>query len=133
MKRLLTFAALLTALGVMAVAAAVVSAPAAADTGPSSYLCWNHDMTDPVAYLDTVADQMWATGKYIEPQAILGNVVGGTNIGAYHLVCNAPATLKMTDQALGGSGEVYGADLVAAYNKEHADTHNDLNVYHIWK
>lgn len=56
----------------------------------STYLCWNREMVDPVAYTDKVADAMWKTGNYFEPQAILGNVEGGTNIGAYHLVCNAP-------------------------------------------
>lgn len=134
MKRLLL--ALVLAAGFAVLAGTTRVAPAAAGDGPSSYLCWNHEMVDPVAYLDTVADEMWATGKYFEPQAILGNVVGGTNIGGYHLVCNAPSTLTMTDLGLGGSGEVYTADAVAAYHADHPATStvkNDLNVYHIYK
>lgn len=100
---------------------------------PSTYLCWNREMVNPVAYLDSTADEMWTTGRYIEPQAILGNVEGGTNIGAYHLVCNAPSTMSMTDLAIGGSGEVYMADQVAAYHKDHPANGNDLNIYHIYK
>lgn len=99
----------------------------------SSYLCWNHDMVNPVAYIDKTADTMWKTGNYIEPQAILGNVVDGTNIGAYHLVCNAPTTMQKTALALGGSGEVYTADTVAAYHADHPVNGNDLNIYHIYE
>lgn len=114
----------------------VTAAPAVpavpSDTISSSYLCWNRWMTNPVAYIDRTADTMWKTGNYVEPQAILGNVVGGTNIGAYHLVCNAPATMTMTDLGLGGSGEVYNAAAMAAYHATHPGG-NDLNVYHIWK
>lgn len=100
---------------------------------PSSYLCWNPWMVDPVAYLDSVVDDMWKTGNYLEPQAVLGNVVDGTNIGAYHLVCNAASTLKETEFAIGGSGEVYTPEAVAAYHNDHAFSGNDLNIYHIWK
>lgn len=102
------------------------------DTIASSFLCWNHDMVNPVAYIDKVADQMWQTGNYFEPQAILGNVEGGTNIGAYHLVCNAPSTMKPTGSGLGSSGEVYSPEMMQAYHHDHAGG-NDLNVYHIYK
>lgn len=105
--------------------------PAVPDLGPSTYLCWNHEMVDPVAYFDSVADQMWTTGNYFEPQAILGNVAGGTNIGAYHLVCNAPATMTPTGYGLGGSGEVYTPDTMTAYHTIHSGG-NDLNLYHIY-
>lgn len=102
------------------------------DTVASTYLCWNRDMVNPVAYTDKTADEMWKTGNYFEPQAVLGNVVGGTNIGAYHLVCNASSTMTITDVGLGGSGEVYAPDAMAQYHHDHA-AGNDLNVYHIWK
>lgn len=98
----------------------------------SSYLCWNHEMVNPIAYVDKVADTMWKTGNYFEPQAILGNVAGGTNVGAYHLVCNAPSTMTPTTLGLGGSGEVYSSELTALYHRDHAGG-NDLNLYHIWK
>jgi hypothetical protein len=98
----------------------------------SSYLCWNHEADNPVAYIDKVADQMWVTGNYFEPAAILGNVEGGTNIGAYHLVCKIPSGLAKTDAMLGGSGEVYGLAENVGYHLTHADG-NDLNLYHIWK
>lgn len=118
----------------IAAVVAFMAAGAGAGTGASSYLCWNHEMVNPVAYLDTTADAMWTTGNYFEPQAILGNVAGGTNIGDYHLVCNAPSTMKITEYALGGSGEVYAPEAVAAYHKDHLPaTGNDLNVYHIYK
>jgi hypothetical protein len=97
-----------------------------------SYLCWNREMIDPVAYDDPVADVMWQSGKYFEPQAIFGNVLDGTNIGAYHLVCNAPSTMVETELGVGGSGEIYDAAAMTAYHHEHAGG-NDLNVYHIWK
>jgi hypothetical protein len=117
----------------LTVAAAPVVVPAVPSAEiASSYLCWNREMVNPVAYIDKTADQMWKTGNYLEPQAILGNVAGGTNLGAYHLVCNAPATMHQTDLGLGGSGEVYSAEVMAAYHAEHSGG-NDLNVYHIWK
>ena len=133
MKKLVLLLALVTLVGAV-VALSVPSPTKAVGNDPGSYLCWNHDMVNPVAYDDTVADEMWKTGKYLEPQAILGNVVDGTNIGAYHLVCNAPSTLKMTETSLGGSGEVYSAVDTAAFHKDHwAGGNNDLNVYHIYK
>ncbi|HZR94873.1 MAG TPA: hypothetical protein VFA56_04215 [Gaiellaceae bacterium] len=98
----------------------------------SSYLCWNREMAYPIAYPDAIADEMWKTGKYLEPFAILGNVVGGTNIGAYHLVCSVPSTMKATGEGLGGSGEVYSAAEMKAYHAEHPSG-DDLNVYHIYK
>ncbi len=98
----------------------------------SSFLCWNREMTNPVVYTDPVADTMWATGRYFEPQAILGTVEGGTNIGAYHLVCNAPSTMKATGEGLGGSGEVYSAATMILYHQQHL-AGNDLNLYHIYK
>ena len=101
------------------------------DTVASSYLCWNHEMVNPVAYTDKVADEMWKTGNYFEPQALLGNVAGGTNVGAYHLVCNAPSTLKPTGYGLGGSGEVYSPQMMQAYHLDHLGG-NDLNLYHVF-
>ena len=106
MKRLLTVLAIVAASGAI-VGLTVAEPTASAANGGSSYLCWNHEMVNPVAYLDSVADAMWATGKYIEPQAILGNVVGGTNIGAWS----------------GGGGRV---PLGPPVNGD------DLNICHIW-
>ena len=100
---------------------------------PSSYLCWNREMVNPVVYMDREADTMWTLGAYLEPKAILGNVEGGTNIGAYHLVCNAPSTLRPTGEAVGGSGEVYSQSVLNAYHVDHPVNGNDLNVYHIYK
>jgi hypothetical protein len=100
---------------------------------PRSYLCWNHEMVNPVAYQDAIADTMWALGKYFERVAIYGNVEGGTNIGAYHLVCNASATMQPTGEGLGGSGEVYSQSAMNAYHADHPVNGNDVNVYHIYK
>jgi hypothetical protein len=98
----------------------------------SSYLCWNQEADNPVAYIDREADAMWMTGRYFEPIALLGTIEGGTNIGAYHLVCKVPSGLQKTDALLGGSGEVYGLAENVGYHLTHADG-NDLNLYHIWK
>ena len=108
------------------------TAPVTPAEPASSFLCWNREMTDPVVYQDAVADQMWQTGNYFEPQALLGNVAGGTNIGAYHLVCNAPSTVVPTGEGLGGSGEVFSLAAMQAYHATHVGG-NDLNVYHIYK
>ena len=105
--------------------------PPPSDEIVSSYLCWNHEMANPVAYIDRVADQMWITGSYFEPAAVLGHVTDGTNIGAYHLVCNTTGLTK-TDLAIGGSGELYDAQANVLYHETHADR-NDLNIYHVWK
>jgi len=132
MKRLVLLIGIVAVLG----AVAALTAPptkAVTDDGPSTYLCWNSEMVSPVAYSDSVADAMWKTGKYLEPQAVLGNVAGGTNIGAYHLVCNAGSTLKVTALGLGGSGEVYAAEAMVAYHHDHPVADNDLNVYHVYK
>lgn len=131
MRRLLLLCGVIAALIALGAIAASTAA-AEEETGPSSYLCWNHEMVNPVEYVDSVADEMWTTGRYIEPQAILRNVEGGTNIGAYHLVCNAPSTMKATGFSIGGSGELYSPEVVALYNAEHLVTHNDLNQYHVF-
>jgi len=132
MKKFVLLLALVATLGALA---ALTAPPTKAATGndASSYLCWNHEMVNPVAYTDSVADEMWKTGNYFEPQAIHGNVVDGTNIGAYHLVCNAPTTMQKTAFGLGGSGEVYDAPAMAAYHADHPANGNDLNVYHIYE
>jgi hypothetical protein len=111
---------------------AIVVPQLPSDEVASSYLCWNQEADNPVAYIDRDADAMWVTGHYFEPAAILGNVEGGTNIGAYHLVCKVPSGLQKTGAVLGGSGEVYGLEENVGYHLTHADG-NDLNVYHIWK
>jgi hypothetical protein len=132
MKRLILLVAAVSLLAALAAFVAPATKAVTGD-GPSSYLCWNHVMVNPVAYADTVADEMWTTGKYYEPQAIFGTVVDGTNVGAYHLVCNAPSTMQPTALGLGGSGEVYDAPAMAAYHTNHSLSGNDLNVYHIWE
>lgn len=101
MKKIVLLGALLAAVGALAVPAA-----RAGPDGAGSYLCWNSAMT-PIAYPDAVADAMWATGAYFEPQAILGNVEGGTNIGAYHLVCNAALMMPVQNvEGATGIGDV---------------------------
>jgi hypothetical protein len=115
------------------IASFVASEPARpSDEVASSYLCWNKEMVDPVAYIDAGSDRMWQTGKYLKPQAVFGNVARGTNIGAYHLVCNMAGVLHETGQAIGGSGEIYDAQTVAQYDSAHAGG-TDLNIYRVWK
>lgn len=93
MKKLLPIAVLVLALATFGGVAAQAANAVTAD-GPGSFLCSSTVSVNPVAYPDAVADQMWTTGNYFEPQAILGNVPQGVNIGAYHLVCDA-ATLPV--------------------------------------
>lgn len=100
MKKIMLVGALLALVGALA-------APVARAGGgePGSYVCWNDQMA-PVAYPDAIADQMWTTGAFFEPKALLGNVQGGTNIGAYHLVCS-PATLPVQNiEGATGLGDV---------------------------
>lgn len=106
MKRLLPIAVLVLALAAF-VGVAAQAANAGTDDWPGSFLC-SSTVVNPVAYPDAVADQMWTTGNYFEPQAILGNAPQGVNIGAYHLVCNA-ATLPVR-QIGSATGTVTGFD-----------------------
>jgi hypothetical protein len=43
------------------------------------------------------------------PSAVAGNVQGGDNLGAYHLECNPPSTLKPTGMYVGGGGDIVSA------------------------
>lgn len=66
-------------------------------------LCYSVFQTDPLwsnGYADAVADV--TNFGWTEPVAVLGNVVGGTNVGAYYLTCQKSGT--PTGSFVGGSG-----------------------------
>ena len=53
------------------------------------FLCYSKFQVDPGVWAPEVAETLLAAGYYL-PTAVKGNVPGGTNLGDYHLVCNAP-------------------------------------------
>ncbi len=53
------------------------------------FLCYSKFQVDPGVWAPEVAETLLTAGYYL-PTAVKGNVAGGTNLGDYHLVCNAP-------------------------------------------
>lgn len=89
----------------LSVDGACVTPPA--DTPDSDYLCYSTFQTVPGSWqLPQAADLI--AGGYWEAEAVAGNVDGGINVGAYHLVCNSGLT--PTGESVGDGGSVYGAD-----------------------
>lgn len=74
----------------------------------NAFLCYSVDQTNPGVWPIGVARQLLKQGGYWTPYAVQGNVAGGTNIGAYHLVCNLATTQSVGDSTLGGAGETDG-------------------------
>jgi hypothetical protein len=71
-----------------------------ADEPDDVFLCYSKFQVEPGVWPPDVAAELLAAGYYY-PVAVKGNVPGGTNLGDYHLVCNAtPAS----------SGEVVNAN-----------------------
>lgn len=54
------------------------------------FLCYSKFQTEPGVWSPEQAKELLRQGYYY-PVAVKGNVPGGTNLGGYHLVCNAPA------------------------------------------
>lgn len=57
----------------------------------NTFLCYSIFEVDPAVY---TVDWAWhwltsASDHYFTPSAVIGNVLYGTNVGGYHLVCNA--------------------------------------------
>jgi hypothetical protein len=55
------------------------------------FLCYSAWQVDPGVWTESVASNLVATAGYWQPFAVKGNVLDGTNVGDYHLVCNLPA------------------------------------------
>jgi hypothetical protein len=67
------------------------------------FLCYSKFQVEPGVWPPDVAAKLLADGYYY-PVAVKGNVAGGTNLGDYHLVCNAPA--GSTGEVVNENGEV---------------------------
>ncbi len=78
----------------------------------SVFLCYSTYQVDPGAWKMSVAETLY-DGGYWQPFAVAGNVAGGTNIGAYHLVCNLATgqSVPTVHGYVGGGGTVVGADM----------------------
>jgi hypothetical protein len=87
-------------------------APPAANPPDGILLCYSKAQTEPGVWMQDQAAELLAAGYYY-PKALPGNVDGGTNLGSFHLVCNASGT--PTGMFVNENGEVVSV--------EHAD-HN---------
>jgi hypothetical protein len=68
------------------------------------FLCYSKFQVEPGVWPADVARKLLAAGYYL-PTAVKGNVPGGTNLGGYHLVCNAPAST--TGEVVNENGIVF--------------------------
>jgi len=74
------------------------------DEPDAVFLSYSKFQVDPGVWAPDIAAALLAGGYYL-PTAVKGNVPGGTNIGDYHLVCNAPAA--STGEVVNENGEVF--------------------------
>jgi hypothetical protein len=80
------------------------------DNAPDGiFLCYSKFQVLPGVWQQDQAAELLAQG-YWYPNAVKGNVEGGPNLGAYHLVCNATGT--PTGMFVNQNGEVFGPDYV---------------------
>jgi hypothetical protein len=78
------------------------------DAAPDGiFLCYSKFQLLPGVWPQDQAAELLAEG-YWYPSAVKGNVEGGPNLGAYHLVCNATGT--PTEMFVNQNGEVVGKD-----------------------
>lgn len=77
----------------------------------SVFLCYSAFQVEPGVWPLSEAQKLYALG-YWQPYAVPGNVEGGTNIGAYHLVCNLATGQSVGTGLVGGGGHVYGPGAV---------------------
>lgn len=73
------------------------------------FLCYSKFQGDPGTWSANQALQLMSEG-YWAPMAVIGNLEGGTNIGAYHLVCNVPSTALVFASSSDGDSLYIGAD-----------------------
>lgn len=81
-------------------------APPVVRSPDSMFLCYSKFEQDGGAVFEAGQAQELLAGGYWLPSAVAGVVPGGTNLGAYHLDCNPPATLKPTAAYVGDGGDV---------------------------
>jgi hypothetical protein len=82
-------------------------APPAVNEPDGIFLCYSKSQTEPGVWMQDQAAELLAAGYYY-PSALAGNVNGGTNLGAFHLVCNASGT--PTGKSVNENGEVVSAE-----------------------
>ncbi len=111
MKRLwLLLAAVTVVVAVAAVGASATVKPTPVEN--SVFLCYSTYQVDPGVWKLSQAETLFKAG-YWQPYAVAGNVVGGTNVGAYHLVCNLATgqSVPAVHGYVGGGGTVVGPDM----------------------
>jgi hypothetical protein len=74
------------------------------------FLCYSKFQVVPGVWSPDVAAQLLADG-YWYPDALPGNIDGGTNVGSFNLQCNAAGT--PTGMFVNLNGEVVGPDVAA--------------------
>jgi hypothetical protein len=79
------------------------------DEPDNVFLCYSKFQVEPGVWSPEQAKELLAQGYYY-PVAVKGNVAGGTNLGDYHLVCNAPAA-QPPDKVVNENGEVVPKEL----------------------
>ena len=67
------------------------------------FLCYSKFQVDPGVWPVSQAQALLQSG-YWEPSAMSGTMPGGTNLGAFHLVCNPPASMKPSGSSIGADG-----------------------------
>lgn len=97
----------------------IVTSNLSAPRGPDGiFLCYSKFQTDPGVFGADVAGGLLDKGGYWLPWALKGNAGGGTNIGAYHLICNLAAGQKSTGgyvDADGASEDAQFSDVLGIY------------------
>lgn len=78
------------------------------------FLCYSKFEQDGGAVFNVDQQDALLKNGFWTPDAVAGNVPGGDNIGAYHLVCNLPSGLAQTDQLLDDGGNVIPVSAVGA-------------------
>jgi hypothetical protein len=73
------------------------------NTPDGIFLCYSTSQVEPGVWMQDQAAELLAAGYYY-PKALPGNVDGGTNLGSFHLVCNASGT--PTGMFVNENGEV---------------------------
>lgn len=91
------------------------TAPAPVRGEDGIFLCYSPTQVTPVVFAKSQAALLVANDGYVEAQGVAGNVEGDTNVGAYHLVCNA--TGSDTHTAVDTAGEVFGVDYGPQYEE----------------
>jgi hypothetical protein len=86
--------------------------PPADTSSDGVFLCYSKFQTVPGIWTQEAATDLLAEGYWL-PVAVAGNVDGGPNLGAYHLVCNA--TGAATGKVVNENGETLDGSPAIGY------------------